>query len=305
MRHGMDTPATTRRRWSMTARAGAMAVAAVLAGLVPASAALASGGTSFGADLQVSGNASTGSPNAGAPLNYTVLVKNSGPEAAGAVVLSDPLPAGTVYNYATANGSTLPCAAFGSLDGGATVSCNLGSIAKGGQATVVVSVNAPLSPAIFSNTGTVTSSTADPATTNNSVTVTAEVRANGGGINKNGVNDVPGTTTVACASLLNVSAPVGYYSVWAAVWNTFTVRSCANGSENLNVRVTETNSSTGLVDYDITVPMTLGGGANSSMVLDNDFAPFNTTYTVTMTATDTSGNVLSSGSVSATTPPPL
>jgi uncharacterized repeat protein (TIGR01451 family) len=294
----------TRRRWSRTPRVGVVVVAAALATVGPASAALASGGTSFGADLQVSGSASTGSPNAGAPLNYTFLVKNSGPETATSVVLSDPLPAGTVYNYATANGSTIPCAAFGNLSGGATVSCDLGSIAKGGQATVVVSVNAPLSPAIFSNTGTVRSSTADPSATNNSVTVTAEVRASGGGINKNGVNDVPGTTTVACASLLSVSAPVGYYSVWAAVWNTFTVRSCANGSESLNVRVTETNASTGLVDYDITVPLTLGGGANSSMVLDNDFAPFNTTYNIAFTVSDLSGNSLATASVTATTPPP-
>src|SRR4051812_32794448 len=123
-------------------RIAGLAAATALAVIAPASAALASGGTASGADLQVSGSASTGSPAAGAAFTYSFLVKNSGPDTATAVVLSDPLPGGTVYNYATANSSTLPCAAFGNPNGGATASCNLGDIAKGGQATVVVSVNA-------------------------------------------------------------------------------------------------------------------------------------------------------------------
>ena len=41
-----------------------------------------------------------------------------------------------------------------------------------------------------------------------------------------------------------------------------------------------------------------------TLLFDNDFAPFDTTYTITFTATDQSGNVLATASVSATTPPP-
>src|SRR5689334_8623568 len=40
------------------------------------------GGTATGADLQMSGSASTGSPDAGAQLTYTFQVKNTGPDSA-------------------------------------------------------------------------------------------------------------------------------------------------------------------------------------------------------------------------------
>jgi uncharacterized repeat protein (TIGR01451 family) len=286
----------------MKFRLGGFAAVTALALLAPASAAFASGGTATtGADLQVSGSSSTGSPAPGAAYSYTFQVKNNGPDSASSVVVNDPLPAGTIYNYATANGSTLPCAAFGDLNGGTTASCNLGTIAKGGQATVVVNVNAPQSASTYSNTGTATSSTSDPVATNNAVTVTVQVKAS----NKNGINDVVPAAPVPCAGLGGVAAPTGYYSVWAAIWNTFTVRSCSTSSESLNVEVTETNIATGLVDYDVIVPMSLLSGQNISMVLDNDFAPFNTTYTVAMTVTDsTTGTVLATSSIGATTPPP-
>lgn len=288
-----------RRRLALLAAATSVLV------LAPTSAALASGGgTATGADLQVSGAASTGSPAPGVAFSYSFLIKDSGPDTASSVVLTDPLPTGTVYNYATANGSTLPCAAFGDGNGGTYAACNLGSMGKGGQATVVVNVNAPIAASTFTNTATVSSATTDPVSTNNSVGVTVQVKTSGGGVNKGGVNDTTPTTPAPCAALGNVSAPVGYYSVWAAIWNTFTVRSCSTATESVNVEVTETNVATGLVDYDMVVPIGLAAAQNTSMVLDNDFAPFNTTYTITMTVTDTSANVLATALVSATTPPP-
>lgn len=61
---------------------------------------------------------------------------------------------------------------------------------------------------------------------------------------------------------------------------------------------------TGLVDYDMIVPIGLAAAQNVSMGLDNDFAPVNTTYTITMTVTDSSANVLATALASATTPPP-
>jgi hypothetical protein len=102
----------------------------------------------------------------------------------------------------------------------------------------------------------------------------------------------------------HLSAPVGYYLTYAAIWNTFTVRSCSTSTETVNVEVTETNQTTGAVDYDVIWAMSLLSAQNSSMVLDNDFAPFNTTYAVGFTVTDTSGNVLATASVVTTTPAP-
>jgi uncharacterized repeat protein (TIGR01451 family) len=293
--------AKTRRR-----AARLLAAAAALAVLAPASAAFAAGGVTSGADVQVTGSASTGSPAPGAAFTYTFQLRNSGPDSATGLTFNDPLPTGTVYNYATLNGSTLPCAAFGNPSGGATASCNVGSLAKGASATVVVSVNAPQVVSTFANIGSVTATSTDPVATNNAATVSVQVKApaGGGGVNKGGVNDTTPAPATPCATLAAVSAPVGYYSVWAAIWNTFTIRSCSSSTQTVNVRVTETNVATGSIDYDLTMPLSLLGGQNSSMVLDNDFAPFDTTYRVDMTATDASGNVLSTGSVLATTPPP-
>jgi len=288
----------------MKIRLAGVVTATALTLLAPVSAAFASGGTATGADLQVSGAASTGSPSPGTAYSYTFQVKNSGPDAASGVVFTDVLPSGTIYNYSTANGSTLPCAAFGDPNGGATVRCDLGGIVKGGQATVVVNVNAPPSASTYSNTGAASSSTLDPVTTNNASTVTVQVKTSGGGVNKGGVNDTAPTVVAPCATLSGLAAPVGYYSIWAAIWNTLTVKSCSTATETVNVEVTETNVATGLVDYDVIVPITLASAQNSSMVLDNDFAPFSTTYTVAMNVTDSTGAVLATGTVSATTPPP-
>ena len=286
-------------RWNRRALIAAGATTALL--FSAGSAAVASGGaTTTGADLQVTGAASTGSPNPGSPYSYTFQIKNNGPDSASAVVFSDPLPAGTVYNFATANGSTLPCAAFGNPAGGATVSCNVGGLAKGGQATVVVGLNAPQAITSYADTGAASASSTDPNAANNSATVTVQTKAS----IKNGVNDVAPTAPTPCATLNGLAAPTGYYLTWAAIWNTFTVKSCSTSTESVNVEVTETNTATGTIDYDVVMPMSLLSAQNISMVLDNDFAPFNTAYTVAFTVTDASANVLASGSIAATTPPP-
>ncbi len=138
-------------------------------------------------------------------------------------------------------------------------------------------------------------------------------RANGGGAaggggsaNSGGVNDpAPAPAAPPCATFSSATAPVGYYSVYAAVWNDYTIRSCSAGNEVVNVRVTESDPATGRIDYDITYPSVLSPGQNVSMVLDNDFAPFDTTYDVSYSATDSStGAVLDTRSLSATTPSP-
>ena len=281
-------------------RIAGLAAATAVAVLVPATAASASGGGATGSDLQVSGSASTGSPGPGAPYSYTFGVKNGGPDTATSVRFQDPLPAGTVFNFATLNGSTLPCAAFGELSGGTTVSCSLGDLAKGGGGTVVVGVNAPLTLSSYVDTGSVSSPSPDPAPGNNAATVGVTVKAS----NKNGVNDTTPPAAVPCATLAGVSAPVGYYLTWAAIWNTFSVKSCSSVTEVVGVEVTETNVATGTVDYDVVSATSLTAGQNLSQVLDNDFAPFDTTYRVAFTVTDSAGNVLAAASVPATTPPP-
>ena len=261
------------------------------------------GGAATGADLQITGSASTNSPDPGSVYSYTYLIKNSGPSNATAVVFRDPIPTSTVPNYATSQGSVLPCAAIGDLAGGTTYECNVGTIVKGGQATVIVSVTAPEVATAITNTASVTSDVIDPQTANNTKTVSVQVKAPTGGVCKGGVCDtVPAPTPAPCATITSVSAPVGYYSVWAAVWNDLTIQSCSTGTEAVTLEVTETNVATGSVDYNLLMPLSLLASQNVSYVLDNDFAPFSTTYLITYTVRDSSGALLSTASITATTP---
>jgi uncharacterized repeat protein (TIGR01451 family) len=264
----------------------------------------AGGGTATGADLQISGSASTGSPDPGAVYTYSFTVKNSGPSAAAGVVLSDQVPAGTTPNLAMVQGGNNPCPIWGDLDGTSTWRCDLGTLAKGGQATVIVSVVAPEVAQAIVNTASVAAATTDPKPTNNVSTVNVAVKAPTGGVCKGGVCDtVPQPQAASCAVLTSVTAPVGYYSVWAAVWNDFTIQSCSTTMETVTVQVTERNVANGGIEYDITYPVTLQPGQNLGMVLDNDFAPFNTTYDISYTVRDSSGTVLGTASTRATTPP--
>jgi uncharacterized repeat protein (TIGR01451 family) len=139
--------------------------------LVPGASAAQAGGVSSGADLQISGSASTGSPNAGAAFSYTFQIKDNGPDAASDVTFTDSLPAGTGFNYATANGVVFPCSVSTMI-----VTCGLGVIPKGSQSIVVVNVNAPVTVGTFSNTGHTASTSVDPQPSNNAVTVTAQVK---------------------------------------------------------------------------------------------------------------------------------
>jgi uncharacterized repeat protein (TIGR01451 family) len=152
------------------------AIAALVAILGSSPSVLAAGGAATGADIQISGSASTGSPNAGAPMSYTFQVKNSGPESATWVAFTNSLHSGYVYRSATVNGRAGLCSGIPDSVGGVTVSCALGTIDKGAQAVVVVNVNAPMSLGTFGVTASVSSTVADPKTSNNSLLVNVQVK---------------------------------------------------------------------------------------------------------------------------------
>ena len=148
------------------------ALVALAAPFVAAAPAHAAGGaTAGGADVQGSGSASTGSPNSGASYGYTFQVKNGGPSTADSVQISAPLPAGAGFTAATVNGAAGACTFVDPM-----VSCSLGSLAAGGQATVVVSASAPTTVGGYSTTATAASTTGDPNPANNAVTVGVQVK---------------------------------------------------------------------------------------------------------------------------------
>jgi hypothetical protein len=155
-----------------------------------------------------------------------------------------------------------------------------------------------------------------------STTTTTTVGGGGGGggggnqTQNRGVTDPAQTTTPTpapapvappqpgCATFTSTSAPVGYYLTFAALWHDYQVKSCNSQIENVFVRVTDVNRATGASDYSVTVPYGLAGNGGATGVIDNDFAPFTTTYDIKMEILDQGGNVLDTSQLSATTPDP-
>lgn len=133
---------------------------------------------------------------------------------------------------------------------------------------------------------------------------TVSTAGGGGGVNKGGVKDTGSTPAPACATLTSVGAPVGYYSIYAALWNDYTVKSCSTSNESVTVTITDTNVATGQADFSYAAPVTLTPGQNTSGVVDNDFAPFSTDYDVTIEVRDAQGAILDSKSLLASTPAP-
>lgn len=97
---------------------------------------------------------------AGAPLTYSIVVSNAGPDAASNVVVTDILPAGATFVSATPS--------QGACSGTNTVTCNLGTMANGASANIALTILAPNTPQTFSNTASVTTTSAlDPNPANN------------------------------------------------------------------------------------------------------------------------------------------
>jgi uncharacterized repeat protein (TIGR01451 family) len=113
------------------------------------------------ADLGITKTASGGA-FVGQTLTYNIAVANAGPNNAAAVVVTDVLPAGVTFVSATPT--------QGSCSGTTTITCNLGALANGGSANIVLKVT-PSNAGPLSNTASVSAAPQpDPNNTNSSST---------------------------------------------------------------------------------------------------------------------------------------
>jgi uncharacterized repeat protein (TIGR01451 family) len=130
------------------------------------------GGGSTSADLGIALSApATAFP--GGSLTYSMMITNGGRATATDIVVSDALPAGTVFASAATSQGTIEAPQVGS---NGTVKVNLGSLANGANATVsiITTVTAAVGT-VLSDTATVTATTQDLNSKNNSATRTTRV----------------------------------------------------------------------------------------------------------------------------------
>ncbi len=121
------------------------------------------------ADLAIAMSAAPDPVATGARLTYSITVTNAGPDAAAGVVVNDPLPAGVSFFSATSSQGSCT-----QVTG--TVTCSLDNLASGATATVALAVDVTAaSGTALNNTATVGATTQDPASGNNSRTVTTQV----------------------------------------------------------------------------------------------------------------------------------
>jgi len=135
---------------------------------------LTAGGPS--ADLSITGSASPTPVATGDNITYTLIISNAGPNDASSSLVVNPAPVGTSILAATASQG-----ACSTTPGGA--SCSLGTVPKGGTATISVTAE------VFQSGGSnvidspnVSSATFDPNLSNNTTTITTAVA--GGGLVK-------------------------------------------------------------------------------------------------------------------------
>ncbi len=113
------------------------------------------------ADLEVGKTDAPDPVGAGEPLTYTVTVTNNGPSTATGVTVTDTRPGGTTFVSAVPSQGNCN-------EAGGVVTCNLGSLASGASATVVISLNAPPDGGLITNNVTVDGNEDDPVPVNNS-----------------------------------------------------------------------------------------------------------------------------------------
>jgi uncharacterized repeat protein (TIGR01451 family) len=115
------------------------------------------------ADLALAKTVSDSTPNVGDTITYTVLLSNSGPDAATNVAVTDLLPAGLTFVTATPS--------LGKYNSG-TGLWSVGTLAGGSNATLIIDAQVT-SPAARTNTATITHSDQfDPDTANNTASTT-------------------------------------------------------------------------------------------------------------------------------------
>lgn len=117
------------------------------------------------ADLSVSVSDSQDPVTLGTNVNYVLIVTNNGPALANNLVLTDALNSNGLFQSIAAPEEWQCTSPKPGMTG--SLSCTAGQLDTGKSATFTVTVK-PVSAGVLTNTGNITSPTADPNDSNNS-----------------------------------------------------------------------------------------------------------------------------------------
>ncbi len=120
------------------------------------------------ADLTISQQASAIEVSPGVVLTYTLSVVNNGPDAATAVTVTDKIPANVTF--LSLSGGDWQCTHPGD------VICTRSTLAAGAAPDIIITVQAPNSAGLVTNTAVVSTATLDPITGNNTAAAETAVR---------------------------------------------------------------------------------------------------------------------------------
>lgn len=129
------------------------------------------------ADVAITKGLISAGASSGAQVLFSIEVINNGPSDAAAVALSDAVPANTTFeSFSQLSGPTFTCTNPNAGETG-TTTCSIASLSRGASAVFMATylVGTVTSGDVISNTASVTSTTSDPNTENNSSSATAEV----------------------------------------------------------------------------------------------------------------------------------
>ena len=112
-----------------------------------------------GTDLSISQTDTPDPVNVANPLSYALTATNNGPEDATGVTVTNTIPAGTTFQSASSTQGS--CS---ELSG--TVTCLLGDMSSGSNATINIAVTAPVTTGVITNSASITGNETDPISGN-------------------------------------------------------------------------------------------------------------------------------------------
>lgn len=202
--------------------------------------------------------AATGANTTGSNTTYTITVNNAGPANATNVALSALLPSSGVLVSATPSAGT--------CSSGATTVCNLGGIANGASANVVITV-LQTTAGQGTLTAQVTGSENDPSLSNNQATSSTAVTGNGYNVAPTIVSFSPNAVIAGSNDTTITITGIGFTSASTALLNGSPLSTSVSSTSLLTATVPKANlASLGWAAVSVSTP-TPGGGTSVALPL--------------------------------------